>query len=144
MNKWDTVADEETRENLAWQVEDRLGFVGYAPILRVSALTGAKVGRIFDAVDAVYEAYSQQISTSALNRVLTEMRDFGHTVSKQGKILKVHYMTQTGTRPPRFTLFANHPRLADDNFSRYVENRLRDSFDLTGTPIVLKFRSKDS
>jgi GTP-binding protein len=143
MNKWDRVMDEETRDELAWQVEDRLGFVGYAPLIRISALTGAKVGRVFEAVDAVYESYIQEISTSALNRVLTEMREFGHTVSKQGKTLKVHYMTQTGTRPPRFTLFANHPRLADDNFERYVENRLREAFDLTGTPIVLKFRPKE-
>jgi len=142
MNKWDTVSEEQEREELSWQVESKLGFVGYAPLVRISALTGAKVGRIFDAVDTVYEAYSQEISTSALNRVLTEMREFGHTVSKQNKTLRIQYMTQTGTQPPRFTLFANHPRLADDNFTRYVENRLRDNFDLTGTPIVLKFRPK--
>jgi GTP-binding protein len=143
LNKWDTVTDEERRDDLAWQIEDRLGFVGYAPLLRISALTGAKVGRIFEAVDAVYEAYTSEIPTSALNRMLTEMREFGHTVSKHGKTLKIHYMTQTGTKPPRFALFANHPTLVNDNFRRYVENRLRESFDLIGTPIVLKFRPKE-
>ena len=142
MNKWDTVEGEERREELAWQVEKKLGFVGYAPLLRISALTGSRVGKILDAVDFVYEAYTQELSTSSLNRLLTEMREFGHTVTKQRKVLKVNYMTQTGTAPPRFTLFANHPTLADENFSRYVENRLREQFELTGTPIVLKFRSK--
>ncbi len=143
LNKWDTVSEVEERDELAWQIEDKLGFVGYAPLLRISALTGAKVGRIFEAIDVVYDAYTREISTSALNRMLTEMRDFGHTVSKQGKNLKIHYMTQTGTCPPRFTFFANHPKLVNENFRRYVENRMRESFDLTGTPIVLKFRPKE-
>jgi GTP-binding protein len=143
LNKWDTISEEEDRDDMAWQIEDKLGFVGYAPLLRISALTGAKVGRIFEAIDVVYDAYTSEISTSALNRVLTEMRDFGHTVSKQGKTLKIHYMTQTGAKPPRFTLFANHPKLVDENYRRYVENRMRENFDLTGTPIVLKFRPKE-
>jgi GTP-binding protein len=72
------------------------------------------------------------------------MREFGHTVTKGGKQLRVNYVTQTGTAPPVFTFFANHPALADDNFRRYVENRLRERFDLTGTPVVLKFREKAS
>jgi GTP-binding protein len=143
MNKWDTVDGENRREELAWQVEKRLGFVGYAPVIRISALTGAKVGRIFEAIDFVFENYTRKIPTSQLNKLLTEMREFGHTVSKQGRVLKVHYMTQTGTKPPRFALFANHPALANEYYARYVENRLRDTFELTGTPIVLKFRAKE-
>ena len=143
MNKWDTIDSEEKRDNLSWMVEDSLGFVGYAPLLRISALTGAKVGRIFAAIDTAYAAFTSEITTSALNRLLTDMRDFGHTISKHGKILRVNYVTQTGTRPPKFTFFANHPRMVDDGFTRYVENRMRDQFDLTGTPILLKFRRKD-
>lgn len=143
LNKWDTVTSVEERDSLSYQVEERLGFVGYAPMLRISALTGSKVPRVYQAIDKVYEAYTSEISTSALNRLLTEMRDFGHTVNKGGKTLRVHYVTQTRTSPPGFTFFANHPRLADDNFKRYVENRLRAAFDLTGTPVTLKFRQKD-
>ncbi len=71
------------------------------------------------------------------------MRDFGHTVSKGKQTLRVNYVTQTRTAPPGFTFFANHPMLADDNFRRYLENRMREAFDLTGTPIILKFRKKD-
>ncbi|MDZ4064506.1 MAG: GTP-binding protein, partial [Coriobacteriia bacterium] len=143
LNKWDTVSSVEERDSLSYQVEERLGFVGYAPMLRISALTGSKVPRVYQAIEKVYEAYTSEISTSALNRMLTEMRDFGHTVNKGGKTLRVHYVTQTRTEPPGFTFFANHPRLADENFKRYVENRLRAAFDLTGTPVILKFRQKD-
>lgn len=143
LNKWDLVTDEEWREELTYQLEDRLGFVSYAPVVRISALTGAKVHRIFQALTTVWQNYTQEIPTSALNRLLTEMRDFGHTVSKGARTLRVHYVTQTRTAPPEFTFFANHPTLADDNFRRYVENRLRQGFDFVGTPIMLKFRKKD-
>lgn len=143
LNKWDTMDDEYTRDVLLDRVGERLGFVGYAPVLRISALTGKGVHRIWDAVDTVYENYTQEVSTSALNKLLTEMRDFGHTLNKGGKTLKMHYVTQTRTAPPGFTFFANHPHMVDDNFSRYVENRLRDRFDFTGTPLILKFRKKE-
>jgi ribosome-associated GTPase EngA len=143
LNKWDLVTDEEWREEIIYQIEDRLGFVSYAPVIRISALTGAKVHRIFSALATVWQNYTQEISTSALNRLLTEMRDFGHTVSKGSRTLRVHYVTQTRTAPPGFTFFANHPTLADDNFRRYTENRLREGFDFKGTPITLKFRQKD-
>ena len=143
LNKWDLVDSEEMRESLADQVESKLGFVDYAPLVRLSALTGAKVGKIFAAVDKAYLSFTSQTSTSALNRVLTEMREFGHTVSKGGAPLKLHYVTQTGTEPPVYTFFANRPRLVNDAYRRYVENRLRDAFDLTGTPVRLKFRQKD-
>ncbi len=110
--------------------------------MRTSALTGAKVQRIFSAIDTSYDSYSREITTSALNRLLTEMREFGHTVSKGPKTLRIHYVTQTHVAPPGFTFFANHPRLADDSFKRYVENRMRAAFDLTGTPITIKFKQK--
>lgn len=143
LNKWDTLETEEEKEELEIKIGERLGFVGFAPVLRISALTGRGVHRIWDAIDQVYANYVQEISTGALNKLLTEMRDFGHTVNKQGKTLRVHYVTQTRTAPPGFTFFANHPVLADDNFRRYVENRMRERFDFTGTPIVLKFRKKE-
>lgn len=143
LNKWDLVTDEDWRDELIYQVEERLGFVSYAPVIRISALTGAKVHRIFKALETVWRNYTQELSTSALNRLLTEMRDFGHTVTKGNRTLRIHYVTQTGTAPPQFTFFANHPSLAEDNFRRYVENRFREAFDFTGTPVRLKFRQKD-
>ncbi|HET6498717.1 MAG TPA: ribosome biogenesis GTPase Der [Coriobacteriia bacterium] len=143
LNKWDLVTDDDWREELGFQVEERLGFVSFAPVLRMSALTGAKVDRTFRALSSVWESYTQTISTSSLNRLLTEMREFGHSVSRGGRTLRLRYVTQTGTAPPEFTLFANHPVLVDDAFRRYVENRFRGAFELTGTPIVLKFRRQE-
>ncbi len=143
LNKWDTLEDDEAKEDLLVRISERLGFVGYAPVLRISALTGRGVHRIWDAIDGVYANYISEISTSALNKLLTEMRDFGHTITKGGMTLRVNYVTQTRTAPPGFTFFANHPSMVDDNYRRYVENRFRERFDLSGTPIILKFRKKD-
>ena len=143
LNKWDTVGDEEVKEKVYEELTHKLGFVGYAPVLRISALTGRGLNKVLPAIDTVYDSYSREISTSKLNKLLTEMRDFGHTVNKGGKTLRIHYVTQTGKKPPVFTFFANHPRLADDSFVRYVENRMRNEFDLIGTPVILKFKAKD-
>lgn len=143
LNKWDAVESIEEKEKIETLIADRLMFVGYAPVLRISALTGRGVHRIWQAVKQAYDNYSQEISTSKLNKLLTEMREFGHTVSKGGKRLRMHYVTQTRTTPPGFTFFANHPEIVDANFKRYVENRMRAEFDFEGTPIQLKFRKKD-
>ncbi len=142
LNKWDIVDDPEWRDEIEYQLTDRLGFVSYAPVVRMSALTGSRAQRVFAAIDTSWKNYTREISTSALNKVLTDMRDFGHTVTRGPKTLRINYMTQTRTRPPGFTLFANHPSLAEDSFRRYVENRMREAFDLSGTPIILKFKSK--
>ncbi len=144
LNKWDALETQEAKDELMTRVEERLGYVGYAPVLRISALTGHNVHKIWDKIDQVYANYTTEISTSQLNKLLTEMRDFGHTINKGGMTLRMHYVTQTRTAPPGFTFFANHPTLVDDNFRRYVENRMRERFDFTGTPVMLKFRKKDS
>ena len=143
INKWDLVTDPEQRDKIKEHIEDRMGFVSYAQVLTISALTGRSVHRVWDAIDAAYEGYTTQIPTNKLNHLLTELRDFGHTVNKGSKRLKLNYATQTGTEPPYFTFFANFPELVDDNFRRYLENRLRMTFDLSGTPIRMKFKKKN-
>lgn len=143
LNKWDLIETPEDRERIVEHITDRLVFVGYAPLLRISALTGRSVGRIWEAIDVTYANATRTIPTNRLNSLLTEIREFGHTVNKGSKHLKVNYMTQTGVKPPRFTFFANFPELIDDNFERYLEGRLRERFELEGTPIRMKFRKKD-
>jgi len=143
LNKWDAVEDPDERDLIRERVTDRLVFVAYAPVIAVSALTGRSLHRIWTAIDEVYANYTKQISTSKLNAYLTQIRDFGHTISKRKKQLRINYVTQTGTAPPHFTYFANHPELIDDNYRRYLENRLRESFDLVGTPVFLHFKRKD-
>ncbi|MCL2818178.1 MAG: ribosome biogenesis GTPase Der [Actinomycetia bacterium] len=142
LNKWDLMDDEYERNLLLDQIEDRMMFVGWAPVLRMSALTGKNVQKIWKNIDEVYQNYCREIPTSQLNKLLSELREFGHTVNKRGRTLRINYVTQTSTRPPGFTFFANHPDLVDDNFVRYIENRMRERFGLVGTPILLRFKSK--
>ncbi|MEA5075612.1 MAG: ribosome biogenesis GTPase Der [Coriobacteriia bacterium] len=142
LNKWDLLETPEEKIEIVERLPDKLGFVGFAPVVRVSAKTGTVVHKILPMLSTIHDAYSQEIATSALNRLLTELRATGHTISKGGKMLRLQYVTQTGTCPPQFTFFANHPRMVDPNYERYLENRLREAFDLTGTPIRLRFKQK--
>lgn len=143
LNKWDLVEGPEAKAEIRERIEDRLMFVGYAPVIAISALSGKNVHRIWNAIDTAYQNYSSVISTSRLNVWLQDIREFGHTISKGKRILKLKYVTQTGTEPPFFTFFCNHPDLVEPSFERYLENRLRLTFGFEGTPIRLKFKKKD-
>jgi len=143
INKWDQLETLEQREQLREHIEERLPFVAYAPVIPISALTGRSIHRIWPAIDTAYANYAGNTPTSRLNVLLTELRDFGHTVTRGKMRLRINYVTQTGTKPPVFTFFANHPQIVDDNFRRYLENRLRAALPLEGTPIRLRFRKKD-
>lgn len=143
LNKWDLVEGPEAKAEIRERIEDRLTFVGYAPVIAISALSGKNVHRIWNAIDTAYQNCSSVISTSRLNVWLQDIREFGHTISKGKRILKLKYVTQTGTEPPFFTFFCNHPDLVEPSFERYLENRLRSTFGFEGTPIRLKFKKKD-
>ncbi|WP_165045864.1 ribosome biogenesis GTPase Der [Adlercreutzia sp. ZJ138] len=143
LNKWDLVKGPEAKEKVRERIDDRLMFVGYAPVVSTVALTGKRVDRVWEAIDVAYASYSQTIPTSKLNAWLQEIRETGHTVSKGKTILRMKYITQTATCPPQFTFFVNRPDVVDDNYRRYLENRMREHFDLTGTPIIMKFKKKD-
>jgi ribosome-associated GTPase EngA len=143
LNKWDLLADDDAREAIEDDIPRKLGFIDYAPLLRTSALTGRGVAKVFDMIDLVYGNFMQDVPTSKLNRFLSDLRETGHTISRSGAQLRVKYGTQTRNGPPGFTFFANHPKLVDENFKRYLENRMREAFDFTGTPVTLKFRQKD-
>ena len=143
LNKWDLVEGPEAKAEVRERIEDRMTFVGYAPVVATCALTGKKVDRIWEAVDKAYAGFSQTISTNKLNSWLSSIRETGHTVSQGKAVLRMKYVTQTGTCPPHFTVFVNRPDLVTDNYERFLENRLRKTFDLEGTPIRLKFKKKD-
>ena len=143
LNKWDLVEGPEAKAEVRERIEDRMTFVGYAPVVATCALTGKKVDRIWDAVDKAYAGFSQTISTNKLNSWLSSIRETGHTVSQGKAVLRMKYVTQTGTCPPHFTVFVNRPDLVTDNYERFLENRLRKTFDLEGTPIRLTFKKKD-
>jgi ribosome-associated GTPase EngA len=143
LNKWDLLEDEDARKAIEEDIPRKLMFVDYAPLLRASALTGRGMNKVFGMIDTVYANFTQEIATSKLNRFLADLRDSGLTISRGGVHLRIKYGTQTRQKPPGFTFFANHPKLVDENFKRYLENRMREAFDFTGTPLTLKFRQKD-
>lgn len=143
LNKWDLLDSAEAKQKLREKIDDRMTFVGYAPKVSAVAKTGKNAENVWLALDRAYENYCKTLPTSALNNWLAEIRETGHTISKGRKILRMKYVTQTGTCPPRFTLFVNHPDLINDSFERFLENRLRKTFDLSGTPVYLKFKKKD-
>ena len=143
LNKWDVVEGPEAKADVRERVQDRMMYVGYAPVVAISALTGKNVHRIWEAIDKAYANFSKTIPTNQLNAWLADIRETGHTITKGKAILRMKYITQTGTCPPVFTFFANRPDVVDDNYERYLENNMRKHFDLEGTPIRFKFKKKD-
>ena len=134
LNKWDQL-DTEQRAAVRRQVADKLGFLSYAPVLPISALTGRRVHHLLPAVREAEAAYHSRVPTAALNRILRDAQ-----ASHPPPIVKKHrprilYATQGATDPPTFTLFATRP--LSDQYLRYLERKLRESLDLGPTPIKL-------
>lgn len=142
LNKWDLLEDDRQREEVMQSVARRMTFAPWAPVLRVSALTGRSLEKVWALVDRAGAAHKSQIPTGKLNDMLAAMRESGHTVVKGPKRLRIQYANQTGNCPPAVTFFCNFPELVDDNFKRYLENRMRQVFELGGTPVRLRFRKK--
>lgn len=144
LNKWDLVTSDQQREEIMQSVVRRMTFATWAPVIRVSALSGRALDKVWAIVDQAGEAHAGQIPTSKLNALLTHMREGGHTVVKGPKRLRIQYANQTGNCPPTLTFFCNYPELVDDNFKRFLENNLRKTFNLEGTPVRLKFKKNQS
>jgi len=135
LNKWEEL-DAEMRSRVLAQVEDMLGFLAYAPVLKVSARTGLGVHKLMPALDAALEASGKRVPTAELNRVISVAQSEHR--SPEGRIL---YATQGGTDPPTFTLFATHE--LPPTYLRYLERKIRESFDLGPTPIKLRVRRRN-
>jgi GTP-binding protein len=135
LNKWDLVKDAERREQVSIDLADRLGFLGYAPMLKLSAKTGLGVHKLLPAVNEAIAAYHRRIPTRALNQLLAEAQ--AQHPAPQGRIL---YATQGATDPPTFTLFTNRPMPAP--YLRYLERRIREHFGFGPTPLKLRVRQR--
>lgn len=144
LNKWDLIDTDAKRDKVVQSLDARMAFATWAPFVNISALTGRACDKVLELAQKAAAARASQARTSELNRVLEQIRESGHTVSYKGRRLKINYATQTGSKPPVYSFFCNAPDLVDDNFERFMENRLREAFDLEGTPIRLKFRRKDA
>ncbi|MBM3659495.1 MAG: ribosome biogenesis GTPase Der [Actinobacteria bacterium] len=141
LNKWDLVADPDDRVQVQADVADRLAFLGYAPVLKVSALTGKNAVRILPALRQAEEAYHTRIPTAALNRLLQEAQQQHPPPPVRKHRPRLLYATQGATDPPTFTIFASHE--LPETYLRYLERRIREAFDLGPTPIKLRVRRRN-
>ena len=145
INKWDLIDKEtNTMDEYKKNVQEKLGFMLYAPVVFISALTGQRVTRLYEMIKFVADQASQRISTGMLNDVLNEAVAMVQPPSDKGKRLKLYYMTQIKVKPPTFAVFVNRAELAHFSYMRYIENRIRQNFGFEGTPIVFKIREKDT
>ena len=143
LNKWDLIDTDEARDRVVSSIDRRMSFASWAPYVNASALTGRACLKVLQVADKAAEARAIHLKTSQINNVLEAIRETGHTVVRKNRRLKINYATQTGERPPVITFFCNAPDLVDDNFERFLENRIREAFHLEGTPIRFKFKRKD-
>ncbi|MBE0466172.1 MAG: ribosome biogenesis GTPase Der, partial [Candidatus Desulforudis sp.] len=145
INKWDLMREAGVPVSRYQEgVREALGFIGYAPILCVSALSGRGVARILDTVDTVMEEYRRTIPTSTLNRIIHDAFVISPPPAQKGKRLKFLYCTQVATGPPTFLLFVNDPGIASRGYRRYLENQLRRVYGFSGTPVRIVFRRRES
>jgi len=140
LNKWDAI-DEEQREITERSLPDRLSFVGWAPVIRMSAKTGARVGRLGGALSAVAETRKRRIPTGVLNRSMREWIASHPPPVRKGRRPKIHYSVQAGTAPPTFVVFVSGGEIGDD-YVRFIENRLRAEHDFVGSPIHFVTRTR--
>ncbi|MCI7530695.1 MAG: ribosome biogenesis GTPase Der [Eubacteriales bacterium] len=144
MNKWDTIEkDTHTIEKYNKKLKEELKFMDYFMPVYVSAKTGKRVENTVALAEKAYENASRRISTGLLNDVLQEAILTNEPPSKNGKRLKLYYITEVSANPPTFVVFVNDEKLMHFSYKRYLENALRRSFDFQGTPVRILVRNKN-
>ena len=143
VNKWDAIEkDDKTMDRMRQDVRRDLAYMTYAPIVFISALTGQRVDRLFDLINYVSDQAAMRITTGMLNTVLADATARVQPPTDKGRRLKIYYMTQIGVKPPHFVCFCNDAKLFHFSYQRYLENQIRATFGLEGTPIRLTIRQK--
>ncbi len=143
VNKWDAVEkDDKTMKRMEEEVRRDLSYMTYAPVIFLSALTGQRVNKLFDLIQAVVNQAALRIPTGVLNQVLADAQARVQPPTDKGRRLKIYYMTQIGVKPPHFVIFCNDAKLFHFSYQRYLENQIRSTFALTGTPIRITIRQR--
>ena len=142
VNKWDAVENANISE-FKKLVRSEFQFATYAPVVFLSALTKKRIHTLMPEVLKVKENISREIKTSVLNEVIEDAYSLNPAPSYKGKRLKIYFVSQTGVKPPKFTFRVNSKGLVHFSYERYLENKLRENFELEGTPIVLQFKNRN-
>ena len=136
MNKWDAKEkDDKTIYRFTEDVRKILSFMTYAEIVFISAKTGQRLNRLFEVIDMVIENQNLRVQTGVLNEILTEAVAMQQPPTDKGKRLRIYYMTQVSVKPPTFVMFVNDKNLMHFSYTRYIENKIRDTFGFRGTAI---------
>ncbi len=143
VNKWDAIEkDDKTMKRMEEDIRRDLAYMTYAPVIFISALTGQRVTKLFDLIQTVVNQAAIRIPTGVLNSVLADATTRVQPPTDKGRRLKIYYMTQVGVKPPHFVIFCNDARLFHFSYQRYIENQIRSTFGLVGTPVQITIRQK--
>jgi len=139
VNKEDIIKP-EFKENFDYKIRERFYYLGYAPVIYVSALKKKGLHKLLPLITRVHRNYSQEIPTSYLNKVVEQIYKAANPPSKKGQVLKIYFVSQVKSAPPYFVFSVNHPELVIDSYEKYLERSFREHFQLDGIPIKFKFK----
>lgn len=143
VNKWDAIEkNDKTIYKFTEEIRNKLSYMPYAELLFISAQTGQRLPKLFETIDAVIENHSLRIATGVLNEIMSEAVAMQQPPSDKGKRLKLYYITQVSVKPPTFVIFVNDKELVHFSYTRYIENRIRESFGFRGTPLKFIIRER--
>ena len=143
VNKWDTVNDKNDISSFTKLIRNEFKFLSYVPIVFLSAKTKKRIHTLIPEIDKVYDNSIKEVKTSILNNVIRDAVLLNQPPSYKGKRLKIYFVSQTGICPPKFTFSVNSKGLVHFSYERYLENKIRESFDFEGTPIEIEFKNKN-
>ena len=143
VNKWDVIEkNDKTVKEYTAKIREILSFMPYAEITFISALTGQRLPKLFELINAVSENHAMRISTGVLNEIMSEAVALQQPPSDKGKRLRLYYITQVGVKPPTFVIFVNDKELMHFSYTRYIENKIREAFGFKGTPLRFYIRER--
>ena len=143
VNKWDLVEkDDKTIYRFTEKVKSILSFLPYAEIIFISAKTGQRLVKLYELIDSVVESHSKRVGTGILNEIMSEAVAMQQPPTDKGKRLRLYYITQVSTKPPTFVIFVNDKELMHFSYTRYIENKIRDTFGFKGTPLKFIIRER--
>ena len=143
VNKWDALEkDDKTIYRFTEKVRQILSFMPYAEITFISAKTGPRIGKLYELIDMVEQNQSMRVATGVLNEIMAEAVALQQPPSDKGKRLRLYYITQVAVKPPTFVIFVNDKQLMHFSYTRYIENKIRDTFGFKGTPLHFIIRER--
>ena len=144
VNKWDTIKNkDEEIKNWKKKIEAEFQFIPYAPVVFLSAMTKSRIHTLMPAIIKAHDSYVKEVKTSLLNDIIRDAVALHEPPSYKGRRLKIYFVNQEDVMPPKFTFHVNSKGLVHFSYERYLENKIRESIDLEGTPIILKFKNRD-